>query len=422
MKKFKDYSWKRAKMKRIVDIPEEPDKRLILLSDAIKDTSLEGLPQDLKEYIKEMEAEIVPYTLTIGYEHLAVDEVLRKILPTGIEIPSSFEQAGHIAHLNLRPESIPYKHLIGQVILDKNPGIRTVVNKVGTIATEYRTFPMELLAGTEEYVVTLKESNANFTFNFRDVYWNSRLQTEHQRLVDLIEVDRKKYASAGKTIVVADMMAGVGPFAVPLAMEGSKVYANDLNPESYKYLEINMNKNKCKNLLSPYNMDGRDFILKMQEDQIIIDHVIMNLPQNATDFLDVFIGYNKRRIGLDGPEKMLPTIHVYGFSAAEDPVYDMACRAASTLQCSIKDLGAKVVSTATLGIVGLSGVKENNLVADSIYNNEYVVGHDVRDIAPKKMMICLSFVLPSLVADAEPVVNDYTRAVTGDHNKKRKLS
>ena len=30
------------------------------------------------------------------------------------------------------------------------------------------------------------ESNARFTFNFRDVYWNSRLQMEHHRLVDII--------------------------------------------------------------------------------------------------------------------------------------------------------------------------------------------------------------------------------------------
>ena len=409
-------------MKRIVDVPGEPDKRLMLLSETIKDSSLGGLPQNLKDYAKEMEAEVVPYTLTIGYEHLAVEDVLRKILPAGVEIPSSFEQAGHIAHLNLRPESIPYKHLIGQVILDKNPGIRTVVNKLGNIATEYRTFPMELLAGTEEYVVTLKESNANFTFNFRDVYWNSRLQTEHQRLVDLIDVDRKKHVRSGKTTVVADMMAGVGPFAMPLAMGGCTVYANDLNPESYKYLEINMNRNKCKNLLSPYNMDGRDFILKMQEDQIIIDHVIMNLPQNATDFLDIFIGYNKRRKEANDAEKTLPTIHVYGFSAAQDPVYDLACRASSTLQCSVEDLGAKVVSTTSLGILGLSGEKENNLVLDSIYENKFVVGHDVRDVAPKKMMICLSFVLPSLVADAEPLINGYTPGDTGENNKKRKLS
>ena len=37
---------------------------------------------------------------------------------------------GHIAHMNLREDLLPYKHIIGQVIVDKNPHIKTVVNKV----------------------------------------------------------------------------------------------------------------------------------------------------------------------------------------------------------------------------------------------------------------------------------------------------
>eukprot|EP00985_Skeletonema_marinoi_P030503 scaffold32342_cov75-Skeletonema_marinoi.AAC.1 len=43
------------------------------------------------------------------------------------EIPSSFEVAGHVAHVNLREESLPYKYLIGKAILEKNkPKIRVV--------------------------------------------------------------------------------------------------------------------------------------------------------------------------------------------------------------------------------------------------------------------------------------------------------
>ncbi len=47
------------------------------------------------------------------------------------------------------------------------------------------------------------------------------------------------YAHAG------DMFAGVGPFAVPAAKNvGCRVYANDLNPKSYKALIDNVALNK----------------------------------------------------------------------------------------------------------------------------------------------------------------------------------
>lgn len=55
---------------------------------------------------------------------------VQKLLPEGVEVPSSFETVGHIAHLNIREDLEPYKHVIGQVIIDKNPHITTVVNKV----------------------------------------------------------------------------------------------------------------------------------------------------------------------------------------------------------------------------------------------------------------------------------------------------
>ena len=54
------------------------------------------------------------------------------------------EQVGHIVHLNLRPEQLPHRFVIGQVLLDKlRPRIRTVVNKADEIRSEFRTLPLE---------------------------------------------------------------------------------------------------------------------------------------------------------------------------------------------------------------------------------------------------------------------------------------
>lgn len=72
----------------------------------------------------------------------------------------------------------------------------------------------------------------------RKVYWNSRLEKEHARLVST-------YLSSS-SVTVCDMMAGIGPFAIPAAMEGCQVYANDLNPESTKYLQTNVALNKVR--------------------------------------------------------------------------------------------------------------------------------------------------------------------------------
>lgn len=44
--------------------------------------------------------------------------------------------------------------------------------------------------------------------------------------------------------MVADVFAGVGPFALPAGKKGCGVFANDLNPNSYKYLQVNINDNK----------------------------------------------------------------------------------------------------------------------------------------------------------------------------------
>ena len=140
------------------------------------------------------------------------------------------------AHLNLRDAHLPHKEIIAQVLLDKQPNIQTVINKVDQVGVNsvYRTFAFEVLAGNPDLMVKQVEQGCTFCFDYSKVYWNSRLNTEHERLVQLFEPGE----------AICDVMAGVGPFAIPAGRKRCWVLANDLNPDSYSALEDAVKRNK----------------------------------------------------------------------------------------------------------------------------------------------------------------------------------
>jgi len=47
------------------------------------------------------------------------------------DIPSGFETVGDVAHLNLNEKQFPFRYQVGQVVLDKNVNLRSVVCKIG---------------------------------------------------------------------------------------------------------------------------------------------------------------------------------------------------------------------------------------------------------------------------------------------------
>lgn len=234
----------------------DASRRILLLNVAAVDDLDERAREFLaavKEGDEEIHAQPTQQHLTVDYGHWTADEVLGALLPLGLPegTPTAFTSTGHIAHLNLRADYLPYRHVIGQVILDKNARmVRTVVNKLDTIDAEFRFFAMERLAGVDDYAVVLSEGGCSFAFDFRTVYWNSRLHAEHARLV----------ARFAPYAVVCDVMAGVGPFAVPAARKGCWVLANDLNPASHAALCANAARNHVAANVRPACLDGRDFI------------------------------------------------------------------------------------------------------------------------------------------------------------------
>lgn len=76
---------------------------------------LAALPDHLRALVAADGFAVSTFDVESDYKSLAADEVLRQLLPPGAEVPSAFEAVGHIAHLNLKDELLPYRRLIGEV-------------------------------------------------------------------------------------------------------------------------------------------------------------------------------------------------------------------------------------------------------------------------------------------------------------------
>ena len=308
----------------------------------------------------------------------SIDQLLKSL-------PNGFEIVGKIAHMNLRDQYLKYKYFIGQLILDKNPSLSTVINKVGKIDNVYRTYEMEILAGEENYNVEHKEGNVKFQFDLRKTYWSSRLQNERDRVLKLLE----------KNQVLCDAFCGVGPLALRACKKGVKVYANDLNPDAYEYLNNNIKLNKLNKgnfVIKTYNMDAREFIKSLvnlskynkDEDEdngdkifpedLHIDHFYMNLPKDAIEFMDVFVGLFKGCKDNIYNKDNLPMVHVYGFAKTDNNPHELLKKRIAKAFKMEYDLFKKECEKDIINI------------------------ENVRDISNKKVVYCIDMKIPSIVA------------------------
>ncbi|KIM47474.1 hypothetical protein M413DRAFT_15695 [Hebeloma cylindrosporum] len=395
------------KIRTVVSDPAQPDgDRLVLLRMSEK----ADIPAEAQAFLDKEAKGLVQYNVDLDYDYWTAEECLHSFLPEELRegAPTGFAMTGHIAHVNLNDEYLPYKNIIGQLILDKNKTVKTVVNKLNSIDTQFRFFKMELIAGKPDYVVEHHESGCRFTFDFTQVYWNSRLHTEHERLVQSFKPDD----------VIADGFAGVGPFAIPAAKKGCGVLGNDLNPNSAKYFLKNVEDNRVADLVRVTCEDGRDFIRasvsrvydspfpaytgikpsRVQEEKERkrlqklaaqgkpiptpapienskpprqrIAHFVMNLPDSAIQFLDAFRGLLNDHEGRDlaGIYGEMPMVHCHCFTRELEP------------EKAELDIRQRVEEK-----IGHPLTEETSL-------------HLVRSVAPNKEMYCISFRLPRAVA------------------------
>lgn len=314
------------------------------------------------------------------------------------------------------------------MLTDKNPTVTTVINKVDDVGDKsvFRTFSYEVLAGPDDMNVEIKEEECIFRFDYSKVYWNSRLNTEHRRLVSMF--------APGD--VVCDVMAGVGPFAIPAGKKGVFVWANDLNPDSIASMRDAITRNRVDPFVRAFNTDGHAFIHQCARELLelsrtgqntvaipakqakfsrsqprppappptllaipaTVAHFVMNLPASALSFLPAFRGLYAGHEARFAPhtDVPLPMVHVHCFSTKSDDNVREGLEIAGVVS---EMLGVPMAFEGKVEKV--EGDRRDKARAVCDVEDGKVRVHDVRDVAPQKRMFCASFRIPAEVAFAK---------------------
>ncbi len=240
-----------------------------------------------------------------------------------------FEVVGDVAIVDSHDEEV------ASAVLAVHKNVKTVISPKTPVEGEYRTRRFQLVAGEEKTATLHKEHGLLYRIDLEKAYFTPRLGTERLRVAKLV----------GPGEVVFDMFAGVGPFALQLAKRGAKVVAVDKNPEAVRL----MRENAALNRIEEVEILEGDAAVIAERYEKFADHVIMNLPHTAHQFLKEAI-----RIARDGG-----VVHYYAI-APEDDLYG---RDTAFVEEAASALGAEICILYR-GIVRSYAPRHYNIVID----------------------------------------------------------
>jgi len=223
-------------------------------------------PSELSKFSEELGFELTVFE----FEPLKRKPLLEEILG----FFPRFEVIGDIALLEAEALELPDAKRVAEAILKTHPRLKTVILPLTPVVGEFRVREFEILAGEPRTETIHKEHGLRYKVDLAKAYFTPRLSTERMRIL--------KWVRKGE--IVVDMFAGVGPYSILIAKKArpEKVYAIDKNPEAVFYLKENIGLNSVKHI-EALEGDAREEAKRLAG---LADHVIMNLPHSAHEFLD----------------------------------------------------------------------------------------------------------------------------------------
>ncbi len=127
--------------------------------------------------------------------------------------------------------------------LKKFKHIKTVCVRRGSIKGKFRKPQLKVLVSRAKKAKTEtihQEQGVFYKIDVSKLMFSKGNINERHRIA--------KIAKKNETVI--DMFAGIGYFSIPLAKKVKKVYAIELNPISYHYLNENIKLNKLRNVIA----------------------------------------------------------------------------------------------------------------------------------------------------------------------------
>jgi tRNA (guanine37-N1)-methyltransferase len=233
-------------------------------------------------------------------------QVLQDKLPPDLlaKVPQAFDIIGDIVVIDIPPQLKPFQNTIGEAILQTQKNVVAILGKAGDISGVFRVRDYDFIAGEHKTKTIHREFGCQYNVDIAKAYFSPRLSHEHERVAAQVQ--------DGET--VADLFAGVGPFAILICKRNpeAKVYAVDINPDAVELLKLNVRVNRVENRVFPILADAREIAATKLKGTA--DRVIMNLPETAIDFVDSACNALKPLGGV---------VHFYGFIRSPDNIENL---------------------------------------------------------------------------------------------------
>jgi tRNA wybutosine-synthesizing protein 2 len=197
-------------------------------------------------------------------EHQLIDASLLEYVPTG------FQQLGHSAIVNFRPELKDHYAKIAEAIMAISPQIKAVWAREGTIQGDFRQpTGLKHIAGDPTTEIIITENNIRYKFDFTKIMFAKGNVTERALLPKKVQPHE----------IIIDMFSGIGYFTLGMAKtrKPDRIYAIEWNPVSHQYLKENLKLNHVENIVTPIHGDCKEEVPKLAQQGIFANRILMGL-------------------------------------------------------------------------------------------------------------------------------------------------